>query len=78
MSVSAQDFALRLHGAFRLAISSKAHELQKKRNLDKVALVVTHMVESLSHGAVLQRRLWPETQHSHAKRTFFPNARLRF
>jgi AcrR family transcriptional regulator len=49
------DFAVRLHGAFRLAISSRVHELRKRRDLDKVVFVVTHMVESLSHGAVLRR-----------------------
>jgi AcrR family transcriptional regulator len=50
-----RDFAVRLHGAFRLAISSRAQELKSRRNLDKAAFVVAHMVESLSHGAVLQR-----------------------
>jgi AcrR family transcriptional regulator len=50
-----RDFAVRLHGAFLLAISSRAHELKKGRNLDKVVFVVTHMVEALSHGAVLRR-----------------------
>jgi AcrR family transcriptional regulator len=48
-------FAVRLHGAFRLAISSRVHELRSRRDLDKVVFVVTHMVESLSHGAVLRR-----------------------
>jgi AcrR family transcriptional regulator len=50
-----QDFAVRLHGAFLLAISSKAGELRKGRNLDKVVFVVTHMIEALCHGAVLRR-----------------------
>jgi AcrR family transcriptional regulator len=50
-----QDFSVRLHGAFLLAISSRAHELKKRRDLDKVVFVVTHMVEALSHGAVLRR-----------------------
>jgi AcrR family transcriptional regulator len=50
-----RDFAVRLHGAFLLAISSRAHELRKGRDLDKVVFVVTHMVEALSHGAVLRR-----------------------
>jgi|SRR5712672_2982251 len=48
-------FAVRLHGAFRLAIASRAHELKRRRNLDKIVFVLTHMVESLSHGAVLRR-----------------------
>jgi AcrR family transcriptional regulator len=50
-----QDFAVRLHGAFRLAISSGMPELKKRGDLDKVVFVVTHMVEALSHGAVLRR-----------------------
>jgi AcrR family transcriptional regulator len=53
-----RDFAVRLHGAFRLAIAARAHELKKRRglqNLDKTVFVVTHMVEALSHGAVLRR-----------------------
>ena len=50
-----QDFAVRLHGAFLLAISSRAHELRKHRDLNKVVFVVTNMVESLSHAAVLRR-----------------------
>jgi AcrR family transcriptional regulator len=50
-----QDFAVRLHGAFLLAIASRGHELKKGRDLEKVVFVVTHMVEALSHGAVLRR-----------------------
>jgi hypothetical protein len=49
------DFAVRLHGVFRLAIAGRAHELGPGRDLDTVVWVVTHMVESLSHGAVLRR-----------------------
>jgi AcrR family transcriptional regulator len=48
-----RDFATRLHGAFRLAISSKARDLGK--NLDKTVFVVANMVESLSHAAALRR-----------------------
>jgi AcrR family transcriptional regulator len=50
-----QDFATRLHGVFRLAISSKAPELEKRGDLDKVVFVVSNMVESLSHAAALRR-----------------------
>ena len=50
-----REFAVRLHGAFRLAIASRAEELKTHRDLDTVVFVVTHMVESLSHGAVLRR-----------------------
>jgi AcrR family transcriptional regulator len=51
----ARDFAARLHGAFRLAIASRAKELKPRRDLDRMAFVVAHMVDSLSHGAVLSR-----------------------
>jgi hypothetical protein len=30
-------------------------ELKKGRDLEKVVFVVTHMIEALSHGAVLRR-----------------------
>jgi AcrR family transcriptional regulator len=50
-----RDFAFRLHAAFRLAIASRADELKTRRDLDTVVFVVTHMVEALSHGAVLRR-----------------------
>src|ERR1700722_4080311 len=51
----AQPFAERMRGAFLLAISARSSELRKDRNLDKQVFVVTHMVESLCHGAVRQR-----------------------
>ena len=51
----AQDFSVRLHGAFRLALSSRASELGRVHDLDKAAFIVTHMVDSLAHGAVLRR-----------------------
>jgi AcrR family transcriptional regulator len=50
-----RDFAVRLHGAFLLAIASRARGTMKRRDLDKAAFIVAHMVESLSHGAVLRR-----------------------
>ena len=50
-----RDFAARLHGAFRLAIAARAHELKTKRDLDTLVFVVTHMVDSLSHAAALAR-----------------------
>jgi AcrR family transcriptional regulator len=52
-----QEFAVRLHGMFRLAIAARAHEVEikKRRDLDKVVFIVTHMVDALSHGAVLRR-----------------------
>ena len=50
-----RDFAVRLHGAFRLAISSRAYELKKGADIEKLVFVVAHMVESLSHGALFRR-----------------------
>jgi AcrR family transcriptional regulator len=50
-----QDFAVRLHGAFRLAIAARAKELKLRRDLDKAVFVVANMVDSLSHAAVLRR-----------------------
>jgi AcrR family transcriptional regulator len=50
-----REFSVRLHGAFLLAISSRARELKRGRDLDVVVFVVTHMVDALSHGAVLRR-----------------------
>jgi AcrR family transcriptional regulator len=54
-SEGTRGFSERLHGAFRLAIASRSQELKPRRDLDKLAFVVTHMVDSLSHGAVLWR-----------------------
>lgn len=50
-----REFAVRLHGAFLLAISSRRRELRKGHDLDSVVFVVTHMVDTLSHAAVLGR-----------------------
>ncbi len=49
------DFAQRLHGVFLLAISSRVHELKRRRNLDAAVFVVAHMIDALSHGAALRR-----------------------
>jgi hypothetical protein len=49
------DFAVRLHGAFRLAIASRAHELNRDLDLDTAAFVATHMVDALCHGATMRR-----------------------
>lgn len=48
-------FALRLHGAFWLALSSRADELKKGRDLAKLVFIVTNMVDSLSHAALFSR-----------------------
>jgi AcrR family transcriptional regulator len=60
-----RDFAVRVHGAFRLAIQARAHELRTGRDLDLVVFIVTHMVEALAHGAVLRRP--PRVSLAHAK-----------
>jgi AcrR family transcriptional regulator len=48
-------FPVRLHNVFCLAIASRAGELKRHKDLDKVVFVVTNMVDGLSHGAVLRR-----------------------
>jgi AcrR family transcriptional regulator len=50
-----EDFAVRLHGAFRLAIASRTHEVARDRDLDTAAFVVSHMVDGLCHGAAIKR-----------------------
>jgi AcrR family transcriptional regulator len=50
-----REFSVRLHGVFLLAISSRTRDLKKGRDLDSVVFVVTHMVDALSHGAILRR-----------------------
>jgi AcrR family transcriptional regulator len=50
-----KDFTARFHGAFRLALAARAAELGRTGDLDKLVFVVTHMVESLCHGAALRR-----------------------
>ncbi len=50
-----RDFAVRLHGAFRLAIASRTYEINAQRDIDTIVFVVTHMVEALCHAAVLRR-----------------------
>ena len=50
-----KHFAVRFHGAFRLAIASRKHEVKKGHDLDRQVFVVTHMVESLCHGALYRR-----------------------
>jgi len=50
-----REFAVRLHGAFLLALSARAYELKHHRDLDRVVFIVTNMVEALSHAAVLRR-----------------------
>ena len=50
-----EDFARRLHGAFRMAIAARTHKKKKLRNLDKTVFIVTQLVDALSHGAALRR-----------------------
>jgi AcrR family transcriptional regulator len=50
-----RDFAVRMHGAFRLAIAARTKELKRGRSPDRMAFILTHMVDCLCHGAVLRR-----------------------
>jgi len=49
------DFALRLHGTFRLALASKILELKSHIDLDKAVFIVANMIDSLAHSAALRR-----------------------
>jgi len=49
------DFAVRLHGTFRLALASKARELKRHIDLDKAVFIVANMIDSLAHSAALRR-----------------------
>lgn len=44
-----------MHGAFRLALAARKHELKKGRDLDKLAFVVGNVVDALSHAALFRR-----------------------
>jgi AcrR family transcriptional regulator len=50
-----RSFAVRLHGAFRLAIQSGWSQRKHGPDLDTTVFMVTKMVEALSHAAVLER-----------------------
>lgn len=54
-AAATDDFSVRLHGAFRMALGSRLHKESQLRDLDKTVFVVANMVESLSHGAALRR-----------------------
>jgi len=45
----------RLRAALRLAIQSREGEPKSPRDLERMLFVLTHMVEALTHGAVLNR-----------------------
>lgn len=48
-----KPFAVRMHGAFRLALASRMKK--KTHELEKTAFVMANMVDALAHGAVLRR-----------------------
>lgn len=50
-----RGFSVRLHGAFRLALTARAHELKNGRDLDRMAFVVSNLVDGLSHAALFRR-----------------------
>ncbi len=50
-----RDFEARLRGALRLAIASRARELGLRRDVERAVFVVTNLIDSLSHAAVLRR-----------------------
>jgi AcrR family transcriptional regulator len=50
-----RDFALRLEGAFRLALSSHRDEVTTTADLETMVFIVANMVDGLSHSALLRR-----------------------
>jgi AcrR family transcriptional regulator len=50
-----RDFALRLEGAFRLALASHMSEIGNKATLETMVFIVANMVDSLSHAVLLRR-----------------------
>ncbi len=51
----ARDFESRLRGVLRLALTSRARKSARVATLERVLFVLTHMVDSLSHAAAIQR-----------------------
>jgi AcrR family transcriptional regulator len=50
-----RDFALRLEGAFRLALASHHSEIGNKSKLETMVFIAANMVDSLSHAVLLRR-----------------------
>jgi AcrR family transcriptional regulator len=50
-----RDFAVRLEGAFRLALSSHRDEVKTAASLDTTVFIVANMVDGLCHSALLRR-----------------------
>jgi AcrR family transcriptional regulator len=50
-----RDFASRLEGAFRLALSSHREEVPRTANMDTMVFIVANMVDGLSHSVLLRR-----------------------
>jgi AcrR family transcriptional regulator len=50
-----RDFDSRLRSVLKLALSSRGRELGSSRDLERVLFVLTHMIDSLSHAAAIQR-----------------------
>ena len=50
-----QDFAVRLHGTFRLALAAHSRDIKRRSNLDTVVFIVANMIDSLAHSAALRR-----------------------
>jgi AcrR family transcriptional regulator len=60
-----QEFAQRMQGVFRLVIAARARELRSRRQPERVAFVLAHMLDALGHGAVQRRP--PELTLAEAK-----------
>jgi AcrR family transcriptional regulator len=60
-----QEFAQRMQGVFRLVIAARAQELRPRRQPERLAFVLAHMLDALGHGAVQRRP--PELTLAEAK-----------
>jgi AcrR family transcriptional regulator len=50
-----EEFAVRLHGVFRLALAAKKGEMRRGLDLDVAAFVVGNMIDALAHGGAMRR-----------------------
>ncbi len=48
-------FQARIEGALHRALSNRARSLKRPHDVDKIVFVLTHMMEAVTHGAVLRR-----------------------
>jgi AcrR family transcriptional regulator len=52
---NSEEFAIRLHGVFRLALAGKRAEMKRGLDLDVAAFVAGEMIDVLAHGVAMRR-----------------------